>query len=382
MSRANNPPSRIGARLSVVPRAVLKRVFSGRRRRAAQPRRILIAHQLLLGDTLMLTPLLARLRRLHPAAEIVMTVSRQQLPLYASRPYGVRAIVHDPRDRASVTVLLEQGPFDLALVPGDNRHAMLALALDSRWVVALAGDRPGWKNRFADELIPMPSEPTALADMFALLAGEEDDAVFDPRDWPRPESAPFERPQRDHAVLHVGASSPLKFWQSHKWSQAAAAIESKGLETVLCAGPGEEKLIQEIDPHRRYRFYSGTLDFVQLWHLLEGARLFVGLDSGPSHLAKLTCTPTVTLYGPGSAQLLGPGRFWRDRPYRAVTVPDFPCRDQRSLFKREIHWVRRCGRSLKDCPSPACMHAIDVDAVLASCQALLLQTTNAAKTTP
>jgi ADP-heptose:LPS heptosyltransferase len=372
MWRTNSLGSRIGARLSVVPRGVLRRVFSGKRRRPADPRRILIAHQLLLGDTLMLTPLLARLRRLHPEAEIIMTVSRQQFPLYASRPYGVRAVVYDARDRASVTGLLQQGPFDFALVPGDNRYAMLALALGSQWVVAHAGDRPGWKNRLADELIPMPAEPIALSDMFASLAGGEDNAVFDPRDWPRPESAPFELPQRDYAVLHVGASSPLKLWQSPKWLQVAAGIESKGLETVFCTGPGEEKLIPEIDPERRYRPYSGALDLVQLWRLLEGARLFVGLDSGPSHLAKLARTPTVTLYGPGSAQLLGPGRFWRDHPYRAVTIADFPCRDQQRLFKREIHWVRRCGRTLKECASPACMHAIDADAVLASCQALLL----------
>ncbi len=368
----NSPASRAGARFSVVPRAVLKRVFSGRRHKAAQPRRILIAHQLLLGDTLMLTPLLARLRRLHPEAEIVMTVSRRQLPLYTSRPYGVRAVVYDARDRASVTRLLEQSPFDVALVPGDNRYALLALALGSRWVVAHAGDRPGWKNRLADELIPVPAEPTALSDMFALLAGEEDGAVYDPSDWRRPESAPFERPQRDYAVLHVGASSPLKLWQSHKWLQVAAGIGSKGLEAVFCSGPGEGNLIAEIDPDRRFRSYAGTLDLVQLWRLLEGARLFVALDSGPSHLAKLAHTPTVTLYGPGSAQLLGPGRFWRDHLYRAVTIADFPCRDQQRLFKREIAWVRRCGRSLKECPSPACMHAINADAVLASCQALLL----------
>ena len=140
---------------------------------------------------------------------------------------------------------------------------------------------------------------------------------------------------------------------------------------MFCCGPGEEALVARIDPERRYRSYAGTLDLVQLWHLMEGARLFVGLDSGPSHLARLTRTPVVTLYGPGSAQLLGPGRFWRDQIYRAVTIADFPCRDQRSLFKREIRWVRRCGRSLEECPSPACMHAIDTDAVLESCEALL-----------
>lgn len=363
--------SRLSSRLEVVPRGVLKRLLSGRRRRPVDPRRILVAHQLLLGDTLMLTPMLARLRRRHPEAEIVMTVSRGQIPLYARRPYGVVTLAYDSRDPQSAKQLLELDPFDLALVPGDNRYAMLAQALGSGWVIALAGDRPGWKNLLADELVPVPAEPTALSDMFALLAGEEDDAVFEPGDWPRPEPAPFELPRRDYVVLHVDAGSPLRFWQPHKWLKVADALACTGPEVVFCTGPGGERTVEAIDPERRYRSYAGTLDLPQLWQLLERARLLVCLDSGASHLAKLARTPSVVLYGPGSPVLFGPGRFWRGQPYRAVTITDFPCRDQKMVFKREMNWVKRCQRTLRECPAPACMHAIQTDSVVASCRELL-----------
>jgi len=40
------------------------------------------------------------------------------------------------------------------------------------------------------------------------------------------------------------------------------------------------------------------------------------------------------------------------------------------LFKRDIAWVRRCGRSTAECPAPRCMQAIDVDTVAAAAQAL------------
>src|SRR5258707_11753576 len=45
----------------------------GRRARNSDPRRILVVHHLLLGDTLMLTPLLAKLRELFPRAYLTMT---------------------------------------------------------------------------------------------------------------------------------------------------------------------------------------------------------------------------------------------------------------------------------------------------------------------
>jgi ADP-heptose:LPS heptosyltransferase len=256
-------------------------------------------------------------------------------------------------------------------VPGDNRHALLAHALGADWVVALAGDRPGWKNRLADELVPVPTEPTALSDMFALLAGEADDAIYDPRDWPRPECTPFEPPRRAYAVLNVDASTPLRLWPAHKWLQVADALKSMGLEVALCAGPGEERMVEAIDPERRYRSYAGALDLSQLWCLLEGARLLVCLDSGVGHLAKLARTPSVVLYGPGSPVVHGPGIFWRNHPYRAVTIPDFPCRDQHGVFKREVTWVKRCYRTPAECPAPACMHAIESESVIAGCRELL-----------
>ena len=77
----------------------------------------------------MLTPLLAKLRTRFPEAEIAMTVARACAPLYADRPYGVRALGWDPRDAASVRRLLRETGFDLALIPGDNRHSWLAQAM-------------------------------------------------------------------------------------------------------------------------------------------------------------------------------------------------------------------------------------------------------------
>src|SRR4030095_933551 len=47
-----------------------------------EPRRVLIAHHLLLGDTLMLTALVAKLRSNHPEADLAMTVPRAIAPLY------------------------------------------------------------------------------------------------------------------------------------------------------------------------------------------------------------------------------------------------------------------------------------------------------------
>ena len=83
--------SRLGGRVATVARAVADRLV--RRVEPVEPRRVLIAHHLLLGDTLMLTALVAKLRANHPEADIAMTVPRAIAPLYATRPYGSIVLV-------------------------------------------------------------------------------------------------------------------------------------------------------------------------------------------------------------------------------------------------------------------------------------------------
>jgi ADP-heptose:LPS heptosyltransferase len=364
--------SRFGARAVVLPRAARELLATaGRRRRPAEPRSILVAHSLLLGDTLMLTALLAALRERHPAAEISMTVAPPLVPLFARRPYGVRALAFDPRRAATARAIAGRGGFDLALVPGDNRHAVLALAAGARWIVAMDGDRPQWKNRVADELVPVPGAPAALADVFALLGGGPPARAYAKGDFPAPDCADFELPAALYAVLHVGAGSPLRLWPPERWRALAATLDRRGVTPVWSAGPGEEPLVAAVDPAGRFRSYAGRLDLAQLWRLLAGARLAVVLDTGVLHLAKLTATPTVALFGPGSHVLFGPGVFWRDNPFRAVTIDPFPCRDQRTLFKREIEWVRRCQRSSAQCAAPRCMAAIEVAMVESAAGELL-----------
>jgi ADP-heptose:LPS heptosyltransferase len=167
-------------------------------------------------------------------------------------------------------------------------------------------------------------------------------------------------------MLHVGAGSPLRLWESQRWRQLADAIAARGLDVVWTAGEGECDLVREIDPESRYRSYAGQLDLAQLWHLLSGAALAVTLDTGIAHMAKLTRTPTVALFGPGSSVLFGRGLFWQDNTFVEVTAPGFPCRDQRHLFKREVGWVRRCNRTPADCPRARCMEAISAQLVIAS----------------
>jgi ADP-heptose:LPS heptosyltransferase len=362
--------SRLAPRLSIVSGAVVRRFAGGRRVRPAHPRRILIAHHLLLGDTLMLTPLLAKARAQHPDADIAMTMMRAATPLYSGRPYGVRALGWDPRDRASVKRLLAEPPFDLALVPGDNRYAWLAAAMGARWIVAFGGDRPAYKSWPVDELRDYPAVPRSWFDTTASLIDGPPPAPFGPGDWPAPDATPFSRPDSDYCVLHIGASSPLKLWNAERWHALARDLRANGYRIAWSGGRGETELVNACAPDPADLVTAGKLDLAQLWHLLRGAKLLVAPDTGVAHLGRIAGTPTLALFGPSSAILTGHGEFWRNSRFRPRTIDPFACRDQRVLFKREIDWVRVCRRAFGECTSPACMHALEVSDIAAAAREL------------
>jgi ADP-heptose:LPS heptosyltransferase len=314
----------------------------------------------------MLTPLLAKLRERHPQSEITLLAAPAFVPLYERQPYGARALAFRPADSRTTRVLLREEPFDLAFVLGDNRYSWLAAAMGAGHVVAHAGDPRRSSNWLVDEEREYADRPAAWGDMVAELLPGPSPRPFARGHWPAPLARPIRLPEPPYAVLHVGGSTPLKHWPPDRWSALAARLEEQGMKIAWSAGPGEEALVLAADPAGRHMSFAGRLDLAQVWHLVAGAQLLVAPDTGVAHLGRVAWTPTITLFGPGSAVLAGRGDFWRDTPWRAVGRESFPCRDQQWLFRRRVEWVRRCGRTLKECAEPRCMHAIEVDEVLAA----------------
>lgn len=363
--------SRAAMRARLVPLLLKNSLRRRNRVRPQNPARILIAQHLLLGDTIMLTPLLARLRERYASAEIVMLVPPAFAPLYVTQPYGVRAIPYDARDTRTLTAVQRYAPFDIAFLPADNRFSALARALEARWIVGFAGDKPAYKNWLLDEAVPFAQMPMSFADLTARLVDVVPPQAYRRSDWPPPPFTPFERPIGKYCVLHAGASNPLKQWPAPSWAALAAALAAQGYRIVWSGGVGEAGIVAEIDPDARYRSLVGRLDLAQLWHLIEHAQALISVDTGIAHLGRLTGTPTVTLFGPGSATVCGAGDFWRDAAYRAVYVPDVACRDQQIVFRRDIPGLRHCVRLFGECTDNICLQQVGVAQVRAAIDGLI-----------
>nr|WP_253937697.1 hypothetical protein [Dickeya dadantii] len=102
--------SKFSARLRIFPRGLLQLLKKPWRRAPTAVKRILVAHNLLLGDTVMLTPLLAKLRRNYPRAEIVLLCKPPFVEVYRLNPYGVVPMSYQPASARRYRRLSTAGP--------------------------------------------------------------------------------------------------------------------------------------------------------------------------------------------------------------------------------------------------------------------------------
>lgn len=356
--------SRFWSRLLVLSHALPRLIFG--RKKPSQPQRILIAHHLLLGDSIMLAGLFKKLRRDYPVAQIDVLVPVAWLPIFVGRPYGVRALPYDPRVVGSQKKLIAEGPYDWALVPADNRWAWIARAMGARWVTAFAGGGGGVKDWPVDEFVDWPQQPEAWGDIASRLLPGLEPEPYVVGEWPAPPVPDNYSPllAKPYVVLHLGASSPHKLWPPERWLALAETLAQSGLTVVWSAGPNEKDLVDAVDPQERFTNLAGQFSLAGLWHLMAGAALLVSPDTGVAHLARLTGTPAVVLFGPGSPIVSGPGRFWHDSPFAVVWEENIECRNQNLLFERPLPWVRHCWRSVSECGRPRCIWEIDNQRVM------------------
>ena len=352
----------------------LPRLLIKRKVKDTAPKRILVIHQLLLGDALMASSLLANLRKEYPEASIDLAAPPYLQGLYASKPYNVSFVSFSPRELKSFFRLLTAETYDHAYLVMDNRYSWTAFAIGAKWIVGYEKGS-SYKNLPVNELKPIPDELTSLPDLMSGLAGtNEGKLVFNKKDWPQPPFKPYKQPEYRYAVLHLGASSSLKYWSPQKWFEVANYLSEMGITPVWSAGPGETELIQKTDPEKKYQSFGGLLDLPQLWQLIDKAELIVAPDTGIVHIARHTNTPTVCLFGPGSVDMAGYSHFFPEKYFFPISH-DVSCRNQRVLFGRPVSWARQCKRSEKECSHhQECMTSITTSEVIRVCDKIIKST--------
>ena len=161
-----------------------------------------------------------------------------------------------------------------------------------------------------------------------------------------------------YVVIHPGAKWPPKRWHPERFQALARRLHGEAAAVVLVGDANDRPLLDAVAAGITPRppVVSGDLHLGAVGALIQGARLFIGNDSGLMHIASAVGTPALALFGPTYPERTGP-LGPRDRGL----VKPILCRPCRLYFTRD-----RCERGHN-----YCMDLIAVDEVWDAARSML-----------
>lgn len=111
------------------------------------------------------------------------------------------------------------------------------------------------------------------------------------------------------AVIHPGARRSLRRWPAERFAELSAILQRElGLQIVFIGDASEMDLIESIRKQISFTTFStiNSLSLGAFAALMPYAHLFIGNESGPLHIASLSGTPSLGLYGPGEPRVFYP----------------------------------------------------------------------------
>jgi heptosyltransferase I len=313
--------------------------------------RILIVKLGSIGDIVHTLPALAALRAGFPDSEISWVVERNLSEILRDNPLLDRLIEVDTKVlrrglmsgetlRAPRQQLrrLRASAFDVALdFQGLLKSASIARLSGARRVFGYsrAGLREPASSIFLSKRISVPKQVHVIRKGLLLVEGAmrisvpEDAQQFS---FPIVVSPAEENAAREaadagggkYAIVNPGGGWPTKLWSADRFGKLADALwSSYGMTSLVTYGPGEEALADAVRASSETgRARPVSLSLKAFYSLAKGARVYVGGDTGPTHLAVAAGAPVVGLFGPTE--------WWRNGSPRAEDIcverTDIDCR--------------------------------------------------------
>jgi len=99
-----------------------------------------------------------------------------------------------------------------------------------------------------------------------------------------------------------------KYWSAPRWSQLCDRLMDEGVRPVLGGSEADAPYIRDITDQMTTTpiVAAGHLSLGESTALISRASAYVGLDTGPMHIAAMGGVPVVALFGPTHPERVGP----------------------------------------------------------------------------
>ena len=305
--------------------------------------RLLIVRLSAMGDVIHALPAVQALRRAFPQAHMGWLIEERWAELLCApgsprrgRRSALRPLVDEVhavnlkawgRSAFSISTLqraatvwndVRDAGYDAAVdLQGAMRSALLARLSKARVVYGAAEPREApaslWYTRKVVACGGHVIEQNLSVARAVVGHGMKPSAAEIPHDFPcdfeaekRIEQDLAQHKIRDFAILNPGAGWGAKRWPAERYGEVARRLAEAGIWPLVNYGPGEEDLFRAVFAASRDRARPANGTITELIALTRRARLFIGGDTGPLHLAAALRVPIVAIYGPTDPARNGP----------------------------------------------------------------------------
>ncbi len=265
-----------------------------------QPMRTLIYHTGALGDFITTLPAMEWWRSEHPDSLVVLA-GKPELARLAKRS-GVVDEIWDVQS-AQWAALFNPDPEPAIFAKLRPFSDAILFAADSSplpQIMHKAGIARVWRQA------PFPTFPVPIIRYHLSLFGDRAVRAI-PQDPFENFRLEFLKKEDDRigggqeVMIHPGSGSAQKNWPFDSFCQLAALLKDDGRSVVWLGGPAEIQL-----PIPGGATSILDLDLIELALRLSAALLYIGNDSGVTHLAAAVGCPTIALFGPTDPFVWGP----------------------------------------------------------------------------
>ena len=252
-----------------------------------------------------------------PQRPLVDEVHALNLRTWRKSPFSISTL----QRMATVWNDVRDAKYDIAVdLQGAMRSALLARLSGARVVFGAAESRESpaslWYTRkVVTQGQHVIQQNVSLASAVLPHAPPERPIKRSPVEFPHDPPAEARVEQRlaeqgggDFAILNPGAGWGAKRWPAERYGEVARGLASQGLRSILNYGPGEEELVRAAEAVGGGAAHAMSCTVSELIALMRRARLVVGGDTGPLHLAAALQVPVVGIYGPTDPARNGPHR--------------------------------------------------------------------------
>ncbi len=281
-----------------------------------QPKRILVVQTALIGDVILITPLISALKKCYPDAAIdVMVNAKFQavlqnnpaidniIPLAKIWPFKMLSIL-------GMVSRIQGTDYDLAV--SAHRSVTTGFMLKIAGIPHRIGYDQGFSGKYYNYRVPWPKGMRRVEKNMTLLKPITDEAFpIQTHLYPSTSDNEFAETvmlpyaERPRIAIAPGSMSFTKRWPMNHYAELTRLLYEKGFQLIFLGAPAEVDTCREIIEKSGVEAINmaGRTTILKATAVISKCRMLICNDSGLMHAANAVQTPVVAFFGPTTGAL-------------------------------------------------------------------------------